>query len=120
MPSFTLQAPPADEDWPSKRLHIIVLTTFAGLLILLLVAGLLALDLLRQLQSAERELARSLSTRTEALSALVFSVHEYYDRIQQFLLEDKNARANFAQLSREIHSRMEKYPPARSFEEQQM
>jgi signal transduction histidine kinase len=120
MQSSTIQAAPAGEDWPSKWLHIIVLTSFAGLLILVLGAGLLALDLLRQLQSAERDLARSLTARTESLSALVFSVHEYNDRIQQYLLEDKNSRQNFAQLSREIHVRMETYPPARSFEEQQM
>jgi signal transduction histidine kinase len=120
MQSSIFQAAPAGEDWPSKRLHMIVLTTFVGLLILLLVAGLLALDLLGQLQSAERDLARSLTARTESLSALVFSVHEYNDRIQQFLLEDKTAREKFAQLSREIHGRMERYPPARSPEEQQL
>lgn len=120
MQSSTLQAARGGEDWPSKRLHVIVLTTFAVLLVLLLGAGLLALGLLRQLQSAERDLARSLTARTESLSALVFSVHEYNDRIQQYLLEDKNNRANFAQLSRDIEMRMEKYPVARSFEEQQM
>ena len=39
------------EDWPSKRVHVILLSTFGALLGLLLVAGLLALDLLRQLET---------------------------------------------------------------------
>jgi signal transduction histidine kinase len=120
MQSSPLQAPSDGENWPSKRLHIIVLSTFVGLLVLLLVAGLLALDLLRQLQSAERDLARSLKSRTESLTALVFSVHEYNDRIQQYLLADKNNRENFAQLSRDIETRLDKYPMIRSFEEEQL
>jgi signal transduction histidine kinase len=111
----------ATENWPSKWLHAILLTTFAGLLVLLLVAGLLSLDSLRQLQSAEHELANSLTARTESLSALVFAVHEYNDRIQQYLIADKNAsRDTFTELSRQIQVRMERYPVARSFEEQQL
>jgi signal transduction histidine kinase len=108
------------ESWPSKWLHAILLTTFAGLLVLLLVAGLLSLDALRKLQAAERELAHSLTARTESLSSLVFAVHEYNDRIQQYLIADKNSRDTFTQLSREIHVRMQSYPVARSFEEQQL
>src|SRR5579883_2753748 len=96
--------------WPSNWLHAVLLTTFAGLLVLLLVAGLVALNLLRQLQSAERNLERSLTARTESLSSLVFSVHEYNDRIQEYLIADKNAnRDTFQQLSREIQVRMARY-----------
>src|SRR5437763_16238633 len=114
MQSPLFQVREAGEAWPSKWLHAILLTTFAGLLVLLLVAGLLSLDLLRKLQSAERELANSLTARTESLSALVFAVHEYNDRIQQYLIADKNSRDTFTQLSREIHVRMQSYPVARS------
>src|SRR5689334_15783049 len=120
MQSSVIQAGKAGEAWPSKWPHAILLTTFAGLLVLLLVAGLLSLDLLRKLQSAEHELANSLTARTESLSALVFAVHEYNDRIQQYLIADKNSRETFTQLSREIHVRMERYPPGRSLEEQQL
>jgi signal transduction histidine kinase len=108
------------ENWPSKWLHAVILTTFAGLLVLLLVAGLVALDLVRQLQSAENNLAQSLTARTESLSALVFAVHEYNDRIQEYLVADKNTSETFTQLSREIHVRMQSYPVARSWEEQQL
>jgi signal transduction histidine kinase len=117
MPSSSYQV---GENWPSKWLHAVLLTTFVGLLVLLLVAGLLSLDQLRRLQAAERDLASSLSARTESLSSLVFAVHEYNDRIQQYLIADKNTRDTFTQLSREIHVRMQEYPVARSLEEQQL
>ena len=65
-------------------------------------------------------MAHSLTARTESLSSPVFAVHEYNDRIQQYLIADKNSRDTFTQLSREIHVRMQSYPVARSLEEQQL
>ena len=115
-----LQADARAQDWPSTRLHAILLATFTALLALLLIAGLLALKFLRQLESAERELAQSLSARTESLTDLIFSVHLYNERIQKCLLEDKSGREQFAELSRRIQVRLRSYPAGRSFEEQQM
>jgi signal transduction histidine kinase len=120
MRNSDLQADAPAANWPSRRLHTLLLCTFAGLLVLLLVAGLLALGYLRQLQSAELELERSLAARTESLSALVRSVDLYNDRIQQYLLADQSNRNDFVQLSREIELRLKTYPAGRSSEEEQM
>jgi signal transduction histidine kinase len=119
MRSPDFQAEPPD-NWPSTRLHVLLLSAFAGLLLLLLVAGLLALHLLRQMQGAELDLERSLSARTESLSALLSSVDLYNDRIQQFLLADQATRNDFAQLNREIELRLKSYPAGRTSEEEQM
>src|SRR6185295_9889122 len=86
-------------EWPSTRLHVILLATFAALLALLLAGGLAALHFLRQLELAERGLAQSLSARTESLTDLIYSVHLYNDRIQKCLLEDKSKREEFTELS---------------------
>jgi signal transduction histidine kinase len=118
LPGFHADA--VGHDWPYTRLHVILLTTFAALLALLLGAGLSALHFLRQLESAERGLAQSLSARTESLTDLIYSVHLYNDRIQKCLLEDKSKREEFTELSRRIQVRLHSYPPGRSPEEQQM
>jgi len=118
LPGF--QADAVAHDWPYTRLHVILLTTFAALLALLLGAGLFALHFLRQLESAERGLAQSLSARTESLTDLIYSVHLYNDRIQKCLLEDKSKREEFTELSRRIQVRLHSYPAGRSLEEQQM
>ena len=118
MPAF--QADAAAHDWPSRRLHAILLSTFTALLTLVLVAGLFALHFLRQLESAERGLAQSLSARTESLTDLIYSVHLYNDRIQKCLLEDKSRREDFTELSRRIQVRLRSYPVGRTYEEQQM
>jgi signal transduction histidine kinase len=109
-----------DENWPSRRLHVILLCTFAGLLVLLLAAGLIALHYLRQLRAAEAGLAQSLSARTETLSSLVSAVNLYDERIQQYLIADQAHREDFTVLSREIHLLLREYPAGRSPEEQQM
>ncbi len=118
LPGF--QADIATADFPSTRLHVLLLVTFAALLALLLGAGLMSLGLLRDLETAERGLADSLTARTQSLSELIYSVHLYNDRIQKCLLEDKSRREDFTELSRRIQVRLQTYPAGRSSEEQQM
>jgi signal transduction histidine kinase len=116
LPSF--QA--AQDEWPSKMLHAVLLAGFTGLLGLLLAAGLAALHFLRDLRAAEADLAHSLSARTESLTSLIRAVHLYNSHIQQDLLEDKDNGQDFRQLAREIDLRLKSYPAPRSPEEEQM
>ncbi len=118
--SFQDAEPPAVENWPSRRLHMIVLSALVGLLILLLVGGILALNFLRQLQTAEHDLQHSLEERAQTMTSLASAVHLYNDRIQEYLVQDKASSNDFAQLGHEIEVQLRSYPAGRSSEEEQM
>src|SRR5205823_1098570 len=92
-------------DWPIGRLRLILPVAFGGLLLLMLAAGLEALQTLRQLHTEEEEVRNTLSHRGQSLSALCTSLDQYGDRIQRFLMTDvpgDSLPADFARLDSEI------------------
>jgi len=90
----------------AKKLRMTLLLAFGGLLALMLMAGVGALLRLRQLHAIEQQVSSHFQTRSQALSAVVISIHIYDDQLTRFLLEDE--LAGKAQMSGEIASRAER------------
>jgi len=104
------------EPAPSaKKLHTVLLVAFGGLLTLMLAAGLGALLRLRQLHSIEQQVSSRFLTHTQALSAVVITVHIYGDRLARFALEEQSATQirlddEIAGDAAEAHSALRRYP----------
>jgi len=86
----------------SKKLRAALLLAFGGLLTVMLAAGIGAFWRLRQLHAIEQQVSSRFLSHTQALSALVISVHIYDGQLERFLLEDEPAGQ--AQLGPEIAS----------------
>src|SRR6516225_2275266 len=80
------------EPGPSaKKLRVVLLFAFGGLLILMLAAGMGAFLRLRQLHAIEQQVNSRFQTHSQALSAVVISVHLYDDQLARLFLEDESA-----------------------------
>jgi signal transduction histidine kinase len=75
-------------DPSAKNLRRVLLFAFGGLLTLMLAAGIAALARLRQLHAIEQQVSSRFQTHSQALSAIVISIHLYDDQLVRFLLED--------------------------------
>lgn len=111
-----------EEGLPSTKVRLTLLFSFGGLLALMLVAGLQALDLARQLHAQEEQLRQAFLARTQPLLVLSSTICVYNDRMQEFLLsQDPQAEGLtgqvFSQLSGEINSTLKMFPQARQPEE---
>jgi signal transduction histidine kinase len=107
----------------AKVLRRILLASFGGLLALMIVAGVSSLRLLRQLDTIEQEVNRRFSSRGQALSAIVISVHVYSDQMERFLLQDGQAKNNSSAAEvtshgTDLHAALNSYPAPREPEEQ--
>ncbi|MGA2982588.1 MAG: histidine kinase [Terriglobia bacterium] len=101
--------------WPSKKLRLTLLVSFGGLLALMVIAGLDALRLARQMHTQEEEIRQSFLAHTQPLLVLSSSIYIYNDRIQEYLLSqdpqaDGLTAAEFSRLTAEINSTVSKYP----------
>ena len=99
----------------SRKLGQILFAAFAGLLLLLIVGGLDALVSVRKLNRIEREANRRFTAHSQALSAIVISVHVYDDQMEQYLLQEQrveDASRAFDPVSRcaEIRVALLSYP----------
>jgi signal transduction histidine kinase len=107
----------------SQNLRRILLAAFGGLLLLLILGGLDALVSVRKLSHIEQEVNRRFTAHSQALSAIVISVHVYDDQMEQYLLEEEKgeqATNAFDPISRsaEIHAALLRYPIDQEREEQ--
>jgi signal transduction histidine kinase len=110
------------EGLPSKKVHLTLLIGFGGLLALMLVTGLKALDLARQLQVQEEAIRRTALAHTQPLMVLSSSICVYNDRVQEYLLsQDPQAEgltaSEFSRLTAEVNSTLNAFPEARQPEE---
>jgi signal transduction histidine kinase len=117
----------SDEDSQSNeqsaKVRRILPAAFGGLLLLLILGGLDALFSVRKLSRIEQEADRRFTAHSQALSAIVISVHVYDDHMEQFLLQEQEAEhvtMPFEAVSRsdEVHAALLQYPSDQELEEQ--
>ncbi len=108
--------------WPSKQLRLILVVSFGGLLALMVVAGVGALSLARQLHTQEEAIHEAFLARSQPLLVLSSSIYVYNDRMQEYLLSenpqsDGLTAQEFSRLTAQIDSRLKTYPRNRQPEE---
>ena len=112
----------SEGGWPSGKLRLTLLISFGGLLALMVIAGLDALRLARQLHTQEEEIRQTFLAHTQPLLVLSSSIYVYNDRIQEYLMSqdpqaDGLTAEEFSRLTAEINSTIKKYPENRQPEE---
>jgi signal transduction histidine kinase len=105
----------SEGGWPSGKLRLTLLISFGGLLALMVVAGLDALRLARQMHTQEEEIRQTFLAHSQPLLVLSSSIYVYNDRIQEYLMSqdpqaDGLTAEEFSQLTAEINSTVRKYP----------
>ena len=90
-------ATPPEVDLQSRQhartIRRILLLAFGGLLALMIVAGLTALHSLRQLDGIERQINQRYSAHSQALTAILISVHVYHDQMERYLLRGEGSES---------------------------
>lgn len=109
----------------AQKVRTTLLMAFGGLLVLMLAAGVGALLSLRQLHTVEQEARGRFLTHTQALSAVVISVHMYDDQLARFLLDDqaavlRDAGREIANRAATAHSALRRYPADGGTQEQRL
>ena len=99
----------------SWKIRWILLSAFGGMLLLMIFAGIDSLRSLRKLNQVSGEVSQRFSARSEALVAVVVSVHTYTDQMEEYLLSDAAisntaAPAEIQKRGLEVHTAVEKYP----------
>ena len=109
----------------SPRLRWLLLGTFAGMLLLMSVAGVVALRSLQRLHQVSHEVAQRYSAHRQALETVLVSFHVYDAQMEQFLLSEVVVvnipdRATLASHGSEVHSAVQQYPQDSGSEEQSL
>src|ERR1019366_9359463 len=112
-------------DRPGRRLRLVLLLGFGGLLAMLLIAGGDALSTLAKLHAAEQTARQNYLTRNRYLLEFRSTLDIYGNRIDEYFLsynpDVQNSAANdFAALARRIQSGLNAYPPRREPQEQEL
>ena len=99
----------------SWKIRWILLSAFGGMLLLMIFAGMDSLRSLRKLNQVSGEVSQRFSARSEALVAVVVTVHTYTDQMEEYLLSDAAisntaAPAEIQKRGLEVHTAVEKYP----------
>jgi signal transduction histidine kinase len=108
--------------WPSKKLRLTILISFSSLLALMVIPGLDALRVTRQLRGREEEIRQAFLAHSQPLLVLSSSIYVYNDRMQEYLLSgdpqsDALTAGEFSELAGTIDSTLRTYPPGRQQEE---
>jgi signal transduction histidine kinase len=85
------------------------------MLLLMIFAGMDSLRSLRKLNQVSGEVSQRFSARSEALVAVVVTVHTYTDQMEEYLLSDAAisntaAPAEIQKRGQEVHTAVERYP----------
>jgi signal transduction histidine kinase len=108
-------------SWPGGRLRYILPAAFGSLLLLMLAAGLGALQTLRDLHQREETLRTRVMERGRALSTLCTSLDLYGDHIQRFLINpDSGESPELTRLDGDIESILRSFPPGSAPEEREL
>lgn len=99
----------------SWKIRWILLSAFGGMLLLMIFAGMDSLRSLRKLNQVSGEVSQRFSARSEAVVAVVVTVHTYTDQMEEYLLSDAAisntaAPAEIQKNGQEVHRAVEKYP----------
>jgi signal transduction histidine kinase len=99
----------------SWRIRWILLSAFGGMLLLMILAGADSLRSLRKLNQVSGEVSQRFSARSDALVAVVVTVHTYTDQMEEYLLSDAAisntaAPAEIQKHGQEAHTAVGMYP----------
>lgn len=94
----------------SAKVRMALLFLCGGLLSLMLAAGAGALSRLHQLRAIDEEVRNRLLSRSQALSAIVISIHIYDDQLMQFLPAQEPISSGIAVKAAEANSSLRQYP----------
>jgi signal transduction histidine kinase len=102
-------------DSPTAKLRTILFLAFGGLLAMMVVAGLDALHSLRRLDGIERQVNQHYSAHTQALTAILISVHVYHDQMERYLLSRASPEAatdvaDVQSCGAKVRDALQKYP----------
>ena len=105
----------SEGGWPSGKLRLILLISFGGLLALMVIAGLDAFRLARQMHTEEEQIRQAFLAHTQPLLVLSSSIDVYNYRIEDYLMSqdpqsDGPTARDFSRLNAEINSTLRKYP----------
>ena len=111
-----------EDALPSRKLRLTLLLSFGGLLALMVIAGLEALRLARQLHAEEEDIRHTFLAHSQPLLFLSSSICVYNDRVEEYLLSEGPeaegpAAEEFSRLNSEINSALNKFPESRQPEE---
>jgi signal transduction histidine kinase len=109
------KAPELSADPHAKKIRWILLAAFSGMLILMIVAGLSALDSLRKLNQVSNEVSQRFSNHSRAILTVVVTVHTYSDNMERYLLSDALASggpsaSDVQNHAAAVHAALEHYP----------
>ena len=99
----------------SWKIRLILLSAFGGMLLLMILAAVDSLRSLRKLNQVSAEVSQRFSARSEALIAVVVTVHAYTDQMEEYMLSgavtsDQAAPAEIQRHGQEAHTAVNKYP----------
>jgi signal transduction histidine kinase len=120
-PAPEAMAPEAQSRQHARKVRALLFLSFGWLLALLISAGVNALVSLRQLNTAEQQVSRRFSARSDALSTLVVSVRLYDEDIERFLLQNQLSSPTPSEIAgrlAEIRAALLGFPPDQFPEEQ--
>src|SRR6516164_7515589 len=89
------ESPQDDGKETSSKTRWILLGTFGGMLLLMVLAGADSLRSLEQLNQISNESMRRFSLRDRALVTVVVSFHAYTDQMEQYLLSGEITTGSF-------------------------
>jgi len=107
--------PQEDGQESSTKTRWILLGTFGGMLLLMVLAGADSFRSLQQLRQVSNETTRRLSTRDRALVTVVVSFHAYTDQMERYLLSDEitsdpSGAAEITKRGSAVHAAIGSYP----------
>ena len=111
------------EEPPTAKLRLVLLTAFGGLLALVLVAGIGALRVLRELHAEEEHVRETMLAGGQSLTTLCTSLDVYQDRIQRMILYPErsgDAARDLAQVDTAIDSLLKTFPQIQEPEEKEL
>jgi hypothetical protein len=99
----------------SGKIRWILLSAFGGMLLLMIFAGADSLRSVRKLNQVSGEVSQRFSARSEALVAVVVTVHTYTDQMEEYMLSDAvtldtGVPAEIQKHGQEAHTAVNKYP----------
>src|SRR5271154_322315 len=114
MPADT-KPPELAADAHAKKIRWILLAAFGGMLVLMIVAGLSALDSLQKLNQVSNEGSEGFSNHSPAILTVVVSVHTYSDNMERYLMSDAAApggpsASDVQNHAAEVHTAINHYP----------
>jgi signal transduction histidine kinase len=114
MPTDSI-APETAANVHAKKIRWILLAAFGGILVLMIVAGLSALDSLQKLNQVSNEVSERFSSHSRAILTVVVSVHTYSDNMERYLMSDAVApggpsASDVQNHGAELHTALNHYP----------